>query len=184
VEDRGRIDPDVSRFGKAGSDSAPLDRGGDIGLGDGAEPVRAGSDKERRVAFVHAIEMDPQGQGALEHSERRDAVREAGLEGPLAEAGPIEALAHRDGAVLVPAKRPVPARRLVEQLRANGAGRRAEEAGGDRVGRAEAFGEARRARQARAWPTGRNRQEIEQGGNFGGSEGGREMLGAVCIEPG
>ncbi len=37
--------------------------------------------------------------------------------------------ADRDGAVLVPAERPVPVGRLVEEQRADGAGGRAEKAG-------------------------------------------------------
>ncbi len=59
--------------------------------------------------------MDPQGHHAGQDLVRRRDVREAALDRPGSEAVDLDAFRHHDGAVLMPAERPVRGRCLVEQ---------------------------------------------------------------------
>lgn len=81
--------------------------------------MRAGHNAQRRVALVHRIQVHANRYHALQDFKRRLDLNQPGLDRPWAEPVRVDAFVDHDRAVLMPAERPVPLRRLVEQDRAD-----------------------------------------------------------------
>ncbi len=88
-------------------------------LGQASEPVRAGHDPQRRVTRVYWVKVHAHFHHALKSFERRLDLDKPGLNRPWPETGGVDPLTDNDCAVLMPAKRPVPPSRFVEQDRTN-----------------------------------------------------------------
>jgi len=155
-----------------------IDSSGNVWLRDASEAVGAGGDQERRVVGTHRVEVDAEREHALKQLNRRHHVVDAGLQGPVCEAGDVHALAHGDGTVLVPAEGPVPIKGFVEQGGANGARGGAEDGASNVGGGGDEIVAAVQAREAGAGATwinaGEHRQQMR---DLIGCEGGWEMLG-------
>ena len=183
VEDRRGIEPDVAAFCEAGMSAVPGDMGGDFAFRDAAVAVGAGCDQERRIICIHRIEMEAQRQHAVEQRLRRGDVLDARLDGPWAEARRVVAFDHGDGAVLMPAERPVGRGALVEQDGADRAARLPLMRGGmaaDRAGGGEEGGERGKAGEAQAGAVGGLACESEfDRRERGGVDGDGDVLRAV-----
>ena len=130
------------------------------------------------------IEGDAQGEHAREDFEWRDDMGDAILHGPVGEARRIDAGADGDGAILVPANRPVPRRRFVEQDRADRAGGGAEDRSRDGSGWLNQAGEAGDRLQARAGTIrGNGAKSIFESRDLIWRERSRVEPRAIGIEP-
>ena len=158
VKDGRGVEPDVAALRQAGVRPAAGDEGGDIGFGDAAVAVRAGGDQQRSIVCVDGVEMDAQGEHPIKQGLRRRDVLNAGLERPGAEARCADAGAYGDGAVLMPAERPVGYGAFVEEDGAYRFCGRALMGGGvaaDRAGGAEHAGEGGQAGETQTGLAGR-----------------------------
>jgi hypothetical protein len=104
-----------------------------LGLRDSGKAVGAGGDEEGGVVLAGVVEVEAEGEHPLQNLERRDDVVDAGFVRPVGEAGSVDAGADGDGAVLMPAQRPVPLGRFLEEDGSDWAGGGAEELAGDFV---------------------------------------------------
>lgn len=120
--------------------AASRDMDGDIGLCNPALSMRTGSDQQWGIVRIHRIEMDAKSQHPIKQALLRSDMLNTRLHGPWAKAGLLDAMFHRNRAILMPAKRPVGCGALVEQDRADGSARRTETGRSmmtDRAGRCE-----------------------------------------------
>lgn len=150
------------------------------GFGDAAMMVGAGRDQQRGIVGIDGIEMEAQRHHGVEQRLGRGDMLDAGLHRPGAKAGRVDAPAHGDGPVLMPAQRPVGGGALVEQDGADRAAGRALMRGGvaaDCAGRAEQRTKRGQAGEAQARLVGR---QISQGG-FDRSEIGRGQCRGVVL---
>jgi hypothetical protein len=136
VEDRGSVDPDITRFGKACDTAALIHDSFHSLLRNAPQPMRAGGDKQGRISTRHRIDVYPEGQHALDELERRLDVNCIGLPAPMIKPRNVEALPNSDRAILVPPKRPVRLRSLVEEYGAYGPDFITDQTSGDPSGRA------------------------------------------------
>lgn len=186
VEDRGGVEPDVAASGEAGMGAAGGDESGDIAFGNAAVAVGAGRDQQRGIVRIDGVEMDAQGQHPIEQGLRRGDMLDAGLERPEAEAGRVYALLHGDGAVLMPAERPVGGCALVKEDRADGFCSLTEMGGGvaaDCAGGVQHVGEGGQSGEALAGAVGwQGREGSLDDGECGFGERGGDVVRAVLRE--
>lgn len=183
MEDGRSVEPDVAALREAGDGAAAIDHGRDIAFRDATMAVGAGGDEQRRIVGVDRIEMEAQRDHAVEQGLRRGDMLEAGFDRPGAKAGCFDALTHGDGAVLMPAERPVGGFVFVEQDRTHrlcGVAQMGGGVGADGAGWREKwreFGEGCQALTGAAcW---QRREGGFDGGEGGGVEGGGDVLRAV-----
>lgn len=101
-------------------DAAPFHAPGDIGLRNAPEPMRSGGDQQWRVITVYVVEMDPDRHHALDDREWWLDVANARLAGPSLVTFPSMLGCDSDGAVLMPAERPIHGGILVKEDGPNG----------------------------------------------------------------
>ena len=107
---------ETDRAGECGK----LLQSGDVPLRDTTFAMRAGDHAQRAVFLAASVKMEANGEHMLQHLGGWLHMEDAGLGGPWAEAGYLEALLYRDGDVLVPRDFPVRVRNFVEEDAADG----------------------------------------------------------------
>ena len=156
VHDWRCVEPDVARFGQARRGAAAFDHFRQLSFRNPAQPVRTRRDPQRGIALGHRIKMDAHRTYRFDQREGRLHVEQPLLHRPGTEAGRLDSFPHGNGAALIPAERPVGARALVEQDRADRAP--AGDQCAERIA-AEQLGESRRARPAGAPQASATQQE-------------------------
>ena len=117
MDDRGRVQPNVAGVRQAMSRAVALRHVLQLADRDAAQAVRARHDKQRRVVLAAIVEVRAQRDHALENFKGRLDVEDAGLDRPRAEAFALDPFANGDGAVLMPAERPVRSLRACRRAR-------------------------------------------------------------------
>jgi hypothetical protein len=135
VENRGSVDPDITRFGKARDTAALIHDSFHPVLRNAPHSMRARSDEQGRVSARHRIDVYPEGEHALDEFERWLDVDCVGLPAPMIKPRNVDALPNCDRAILVPSKRPVRLRSLVEEYGAYGPDFITDQTSGDPSGR-------------------------------------------------
>lgn len=180
MEDEGCVSPDVPGIGMAG---AGFEAGNDpakLRFRNAAKAVGAGGDQQRGIVCVDGIDVDAQGQHAFEQVDWRHDVMDAGFEGPVGKAGHVALVTNGNGAVLMPAERPISLRRLVEQGGTDRAGGGAEQGAGELGGGSDLNSKPRSAAEAGAWPCGICGSEMMgELGKCSGLKDAWEQLGSV-----
>src|SRR5436309_12886535 len=120
MQNRCRIEPNVSSIGETGDGSALSHNVVYRSLGNRTEAMRSGCNQQGSVCRRYRVKMDAKCNHPSYHVKRWCNVKQPALDRPRAETVNVDALRYCNGAILMPTKRPVCDRRLVEQDRSHG----------------------------------------------------------------